>query len=483
VDSPARACILRHTVAVATGSGGAVTHIAEAVATEISGGAELSRSLRSRHVSMIAIGGIIGAGLFVGSSTAIKTAGPAAVVSYAIAGLIILLVMRMLSEMAIAVEGAKTFPEFARVGLGHLAGFLSGWLYWYFWVVVVAIEAIAGAKIVSDWFPVLPVWMVGVALMAVLTAVNLMSARSYGEFEFWFSSIKVAAIIVFILVAGAFAFGITSGGGASFGNLTHHGGFAPYGWAVVLAGVTSTIFSLCGAEIATIAAAESEEPAKTISRMTVTVSVRILIFYVISILLIVAVVPWTEIVPGISPFATSLRFMGYGRADVIMNAVVLVAVLSCLNSGLYVTSRALFGLARYGDAPQWLVQVNSRKVPARAIVVASLFSYCALAAERLSPDHVFSFLLNSSGVTMMLLYLLVSAAQLRLRARFEATAPERLQIRMWLHPWGTWLAIAAMVAIMVFMGLTPGLASQLWMSLLVAGGFALAFVLRGKAAG
>jgi len=252
---------------------------------------------------------------------------------------------------------------------------------------------------------------------------------------------------------------------------------------VVLAGVTSTIFSLCGAEIATIAAAESEEPAKTISRMTVTVSVRILIFYVISILLIVAVVPWTEIVPGISPFATSLRFMGYGRADVIMNAVVLVAVLSCLNSGLYVTSRALFGLARYGDAPQWLVQVNSRKVPARAIVVASLFSYCALAAERLSPDHVFSFLLNSSGVTMMLLYLLVSAAQLRLRARFEATAPERLQIRMWLHPWGTWLAIAAMVAIMVFMGLTPGLASQLWMSLLVAGGFALAFVLRGKAAG
>jgi L-asparagine transporter-like permease len=319
--------------------------------------------------------------------------------------------------------------------------------------------------------------------MAVLTAVNLMSARSYGEFEFWFSSIKVAAIIVFILVAGAFAFGITSGGGPSFGNLTQHGVFAPYGWAVVLAGVTSTIFSLCGAEIATIAAAESEEPAKTISRMTVTVSLRILIFYVISILLIVAVVPWTEIVPGISPFATSLRFMGYGRADVIMNAVVLVAVLSCLNSGLYVTSRALFGLAKYGDAPKWLVQVNSRKVPARAIVVASLFSYVALAAERLSPDHVFSFLLNSSGVTMMLLYLLVSAAQLRLRVRFEATAPERLQIRMWLHPWGTWLAIAAMVAIMVFMGLTPGLASQLWMSLLVAGGFAVAFVLRGKTAG
>ena len=460
-----------------------MTHIAEAVATEISGGAELSRSLRSRHVSMIAIGGIIGAGLFVGSSTAINTVGPAAVVSYAVAGLIILLVMRMLSEMAIAVEGARTFPEFARVGLGHLAGFLSGWLYWYFWVVVVAIEAIAGAKIISVWFPLLPVWLVGVGLMAVLTAVNLLSARSYGEFEFWFSSIKVAAIIVFIVVAGAFALGLTSGTGHSFANLTQHGGFAPHGWGVVLAGVTSTIFSLCGAEIATIAAAESEEPAKTISRMTVSVSLRILVFYVLSILLIVAVVPWTQVQPGVSPFATTLHVMGYGGADVIMNAVVLVAVLSCLNSGLYVTSRALFGLAKYGDAPQWLVQVNRRKVPARAIIVASLFSYAALAAGRLSPDTVFSFLLNSSGVTMMLLYLLVSAAQLRLREQFEAQAPERLQIRMWAHPYGTWLAIVAMVAIMVFMVLTPDLASQLWSSLLVDVGFAEAFfVLRRRAA-
>ncbi|MFO1408574.1 MAG: amino acid permease [Steroidobacteraceae bacterium] len=457
-----------------------MTHIAEAVATEISGGAELSRSLRSRHVSMIAIGGIIGAGLFVGSSTAIGTVGPAAVASYAIAGFIILLVMRMLSEMAIAVGGARTFPEFSRVGLGHLAGFISGWLYWYFWVVVVAIEAIAGAKIISEWFPMLPVWVVGVALMAILTAVNLLSARSYGEFEFWFSSIKVAAIVVFILVAGAYALGFTSATGQTFGNLTAHGGFAPNGWGVVLAGVTATIFSMCGAEIATIAAAESEEPARTISRMTVSVTVRILVFYVLSVLLLVAVVPWNEIEPGISPFATALERMGYGGAHVIMNAVVLVAVLSCLNSGLYVTSRALFGLAKYGDAPQWLVQVNSRKVPARAIIVASLFSYGALAAGRLSPDTVFSFLLNSSGVTMMLLYLLVCAAQLRLRRQFEASAPEKLQIRMWLHPWGTLLAVAALVAIMVFMGLAPDLASQLWMSLLVAAGFVLAYFVFGR---
>ena len=455
-----------------------MTDIAKAVATEMSGGAELSRSLKSRHVSMIAIGGIIGAGLFVGSSTVIQNTGPAAVVSYAIAGFIILLVMRMLSEMAIAIEGVQTFPEFARVGLGPMAGFLSGWLYWYFWVVVVAIEAIAGAKIISDWFPMLPVWAVGVALMALLTAVNLMSARSYGEFEFWFSSLKVAAIIVFILLTAAWAFGFTSDGNTGLSNLTAHGGFAPKGWELVLAGTTATIFSLCGAEIATIAAAESEEPAKVISRMTVSVSFRILVFYILSILLIVTVVPWTSIQPGISPFATTLKVMGYPGADVVMNAVVLVAVLSCLNSGLYVTSRALFGLAKYGDAPKWLVQVNTRKVPARAILIASLFSYIALAAERLSPDQVFSFLLNSSGVTMILLYLMVSVAQLKLRTKYEAESPERLQIRMWFHPFGTFAAMAAMGAILIFMALSPDLASQLWMSLLVAGAFVVAYFVR-----
>lgn len=442
---------------------------------------ELSRSLKSRHISMIAIGGIIGAGLFVGSSTTINTVGPAAVLSFALAGGIIILVMRMLSEMAIAIPGVQTFPEFARVGIGHWAGYMSGWLYWYFWVVVVAIEAIAGAKIINEWFPQYPTWAIGVGLMAILTGVNLLSARSYGEFEFWFSSIKVAAIIVFILLAGAWATGISNPAGATFGNLTAHGGFAPHGYSVVLAAVTSTIFSLCGAEIATIAAAESEEPAKTISRMTVSVTVRILIFYIVSILLIVSVLPWNTVEPGHSPFAATLASMGYPGADVLMNAVVLVAVLSCLNSGLYVTSRALFGLAKYGDAPKWLVAVNDRKVPARAIIVASLFSYGALAAERLSPDTVFSFLLNSSGVTMILLYLLTSWSQLRLRKQYEAEAPERLTIRMWFHPWGSLLAIAALLAVLLFMGLNPGLSSQLWTSLLVAGLFFVGYLLRRQA--
>jgi GABA permease len=437
--------------------------------TDATQNVELSRSLKSRHVSMIAIGGIIGAGLFVGSSTTISQAGPAAVFSFLIAGFIILLVMRMLSEMAIAVDGVQTFPDFARAGLGHLAGFLSGWLYWYFWVVVVAIEAIAGAQIIHGWFPAIPEFGIGVALMAVLTAVNLMSAKAYGEFEFWFSSIKVAAIIVFILGCAFFIFGNPEV--HTFGNLIEHGGFAPNGWGVVIAAATSTIFSLVGAEIATIAAAESEEPAKVISKMTVSVTLRILIFYVLSIFLIVAVVPWTEIVPKQSPFAATLGYMGIPGGKLIMEAVVLVAVLSCLNSGMYVTSRALFGLAKHGDAPQWLVQVNARKVPARAILIGSLFSYAALAADAVSRDVVFSFLINGCGVTMLILYLMTSGAQLKLRAKYEAEDPARLKIKMWFHPFGTYVAIAAMLVILVAKGLDPAASQELWVSLLVAAAF------------
>ncbi|MFN5758826.1 MAG: amino acid permease [Sphingomonadaceae bacterium] len=442
---------------------------------------ELSRSLKARHVSMITFGGIIGAGLFVGSSTAISAIGPAAVLSYALAGFLVLLVMRMISEMAMSLPGLQTFPDFARAGVGNWAGFLVGWLYWYFWVVVIAIEAIAGAKIIHGWLPQYEVWEIGVTLMAVLTGINLMSARSYGEFEFWFASTKVVAILVFILVAAAYAFGLTSPAGPTFSNLTAHGGFAPAGIAAIFAGVATTIFSLCGAEIATLAAAESDEGKQTIARMTISVSVRILVFFVLSILMIVSVVPWTDIEVGVSPFAHALRVMGYPSADLIMNAIVLVAVLSCLNSGIYITSRAMFGLAQNGDAPQSCVVLSRSRVPARAILIASLFSYGALAASVLAPDRVFNFLVTSSGAIMLFIYLIIAFAQLRLRARFEAEDPSALQIRMWLYPYGTWAAMAGMAGVLLLMGLSDVHASELWASVLVATGFLVAYAVKRRA--
>src|SRR6188768_3441600 len=198
-----------------------MNEIASAVPAETN---TLSRSLRPRHVTMIAIGGIVGAGLFVGSSAAIAGAGPAILVTYALTGFLVLLIMRMLGEMAVGMPQIRSFTEFARVGLGNWAGFSVGWLYWFFWVVVVPVEAIAGAAIIERWVA-LPTWQIGVVLMMVMTAVNLLSARAYGEFEFWFSSIKVSAIIAFILVAAAHAFGLTGGPAPGFSNLFAHGGF------------------------------------------------------------------------------------------------------------------------------------------------------------------------------------------------------------------------------------------------------------------
>lgn len=426
---------------------------------------QLERSLRPRHVAMIAVGGVIGAGLFVGSSATIAAAGPAAIFSYLLAGILVLFVMRMLSEMAVAMRTPGSFPDFPRAGLGNWAGFVSGWLYWYFWVVVAAVEALAGAVIVHDFLPIAPVWAEGMALMALLTAVNLMSTRAYGEFEFWFSSLKVAAIIAFIVIAAAAVTGISGAPAKGLHHLVAHGGFAPHGWLAVLAGVTSTIFALTGAEIATVAAAESEDPVRTVSRMTGVVAGRILIFYILSIGLVVSIVPWTEIVPGTSPFTTALAAIGLDDAATLMSVVVLIAVLSCLNSGLYVTSRVLFSLAAHEEAPRMLATVSPRGVPARAILIASLFSYAALAVSAIRPN-VFGFLLNASGALMLIIYLMVAFAQLRLRARIEREDPSRLSVRMWLHPWGSIAAIAGIAAVLLAMALTPGLASQFFASLI-----------------
>src|SRR5687768_12271109 len=282
----------------------------------------LRRTLRSRHVALISLGGIIGAGLFVGSSVNIKAVGPAVLVSYMVAGALMFLVMRMLAEMAAANPHASSFADHTRAGLGEWAGFVCGWLYWYFWVVVVGIEAIAGARILQSWIP-LPVWQIGLALMVILTATNLLSTRSYGEFEFWFASIKVAAIVVFIAVVGSYALGLTSPTGSTLGNLVDHGGFAPFGVAAVLAGVTGIVFSMTGAEIVTVVAAESSEPSHAIATMTTSLIARILLFYVGSVFCILAVVPWNQVVSGMSPFAQALEVIGIPFAATIMNVIML----------------------------------------------------------------------------------------------------------------------------------------------------------------
>lgn len=425
---------------------------------------ELSRSLKPRHIAMISIGGIIGAGLFVSSSAAIAAAGPAIVLSYLITGTLVLLVMRMLGEMAVALPNVRSFTDFPRAGLGPWAGFVAGWLYWYFWVITGPVEAIAGANILHGWFPQFSLLELGIALMAVMTGVNLMSARSYGEFEFWFSSIKVAAIIVFIALAGAYAFGLTSPQGQTFGNLTSHGGFMPHGFVAVLAGAVTVFFSLTGAEITVVAAAESAEPTRAVARMSTSVIVRVLTFYVGSILLIVSVVPWDTVKIGESPFAEALLTMHFGWATMAMSAIVLTAVLSCLNSAFYVCSRVLFVLAEHGDAPQALVRLNSRRVPVNSVWMSSLAGVLGIIAETQAPQAVFAFLVNASGALIVFVYMMVTVAQIRLRRERERAGSPAPALQMWLFPWASYAAIVAMVVVLVAMART-GMAKDLYASM------------------
>jgi GABA permease len=411
-------------------------------------------------MTMIALGGVIGAGLFVGSGVVIKAAGPAAVLSFLITGLLVVLVMRMLGEMAVALPAVGSFYEYARLAfsdrprLGELAGFLTGWMYWYFWVIVVALEAVAAAGLIRFWLPDQPAWLMSLGVMSLLTLTNLISVRSFGEFEFWFASIKVAAIAIFLVLAAVYVLGLWPGAVSSVANLTAHGGFAPNGALPVLTGAVAATGFYFGAEIVTIAAAEAAEPARAVAAATNAVITRVLLFYVGSILLVVCLVPWNS--PGIgTPYVSALQAMHISAAAQVMNAVVLTAVLSALNSGLYASSRMLFALTRRGDAPRAFAKLSRHGVPTRAILLGTLFGYAAVVMSYVSPDTVFAFLVNSYGTVAIFVYVLIAISQLRLRARLEREDPARLRVRMWAYPYLTYLAIAGMLAIVLAMAFIP----------------------------
>jgi GABA permease len=415
----------------------------------------LRRSLQRRHMQMIALGGVIGAGLFVGSGVVIASAGPAAVISFALTGTLVVLVMRMLGEMAVAYPAVGGFYEYNRLALGELAGFLTGWMYWYFWVIVVALEAVAGARILAAWWPQVPPWEFTLALMALFTIVNLLSVRSYGEAEFWFASIKVAAIVAFLVAGALFVFGGWPGAHGGLPHLTADGGFMPNGIIPVLTGAVAATGFYFGAEIVTIAAAESAEPEKAVAETTQSVIWRVLVFYIGSIFLVVALVPWNDSVRMSRPYVSVMEVLRVPAAATVMSLVILTAVLSALNSGLFASSRMLMALARHGDAPAALARLDRRGVPVAAILASTAFGYVTVAMSYLSPDRIFAFLVNSYGTVAIFVYVLIAVAELRLRRRLERETPERLRVRMWGYPWLTRVAIVGMLAILTAMAVIP----------------------------
>ncbi|AVZ73035.1 amino acid transporter [Streptomyces lunaelactis] len=433
----------------------------------------LQAGLKNRHLSMIAIGGVIGAGLFFGSSSGIAAAGPAILLSYALVGALVVFVMRMLGEMAAANPTSGSFSAYADRALGRWAGFSIGWLYWFFWVVVLAVEATAGAKILESWIPDVPQWGWALIVMVVLTVTNLASVASYGEFEFWFAGIKVVAISAFVLIGVLAVFGVLPGSdnpGAGFAHLTDAGGFMPNGAGAILTGVLMVVFSFMGSEIVTLAAGESEDPQRAVTKATNSVIWRIGVFYLGSIFVVLTLLPWNDkSIIDKGSYVAALDSIGIAHAGQIMNVIVLTAVLSCLNSGLYTASRMAFSLGQRGDAPKAFGRTNSRGVPQAAILGSVVFGFLAVFFNYKWPDTVFAFLLNSSGAVALFVWLVICVTQLRMRGIILREMPEKLVVRMWLFPYLTWLTIAMILFVLGYMVYDGGDArDQVLLSLLVA---------------
>ncbi|MDT3397191.1 amino acid permease [Streptomyces sp. B1866] len=436
---------------------------------------------------MIAIGGVIGAGLFVGSGKGIAGAGPGILISYALVGLLVVLVMRMLGEMAAAHPSSGSFSEYADRALGRWAGFSIGWLYWFFWVVVLAVEATAGAVILNGWLPAVPRWGWALIVMLALTAANLASVSSYGEFEFWFAGIKVVAIAAFIVVGGLAVGGVLPGSGnegAGLAHLTDHGGFLPRGPGAILTGVLMVVFSFMGSEIVTLAAGESEDPRRAVARAVNSVIWRIAVFYLGSVFVVVTLLPWDA--PAIADrgaYVAALDSIGIPHAGQVMNVIVLTAVLSCLNSALYTASRMAFSLGRRGDAPRAFTRLSARGVPRHAILGSVAFGFAAVYFNYQWPETVFLFLLNSSGAVALFVWLVIACTQLRMRGIVLREAPERLVVRMWLFPYLTWATIGMIVFVLGYMLTDDDGRDQVLLSALVAAGVVGCALLRKRVAG
>ncbi|MFJ8166985.1 amino acid permease [Streptomyces sp. NPDC094473] len=422
----------------------------------------LAHGLKQRHLTMLGLGGVIGAGLFVGSGAGIAVAGPAVVVSYLIAGALAMLVMRMLGEMSAAMPASGSFSVHAERALGRWAGFSVGWLYWFMLVVVLAVEATAAAQIAHAWVPAVDQWLWVLLFMVVFTVANLTAVKNFGEFEFWFAALKVTAIVAFLVLGVLAVLGVlpdTDPVGLT--NLTGQGGFLPNGWDGVVSGVLTVVFAFGGLEVVTIAAAETDDPARAVGRAVRSAVVRILFFYVGSMLVIVTVLPWTAQQAGLSPYVKVLDSIGVPSAGQIMNIVVFVALLSALNANLYGSSRMIFSLAERGEAPRGLLKVSGTRaaegspsgggVPRRAVLASVAFGFVSVLLNLGWLDTVFLYMLNSVGAVLLFVWGLIAASQLRLRRRLEREAPDALALRMWCFPYLTWVTLAGLLAVLLLM--------------------------------
>ncbi|WP_344575862.1 amino acid permease [Streptomyces lunalinharesii] len=412
----------------------------------------LSHGLKQRHLSMIALGGVIGAGLFVGSREGIAAAGPSIVLAYAVSGALVMLVMRMLGEMSAAHPASGSFSVHAERSIGSWAGFTVGWMFTALLCVAVAAEALGAADVLHQWFPSTEPWMWVLLIMVVFTATNLTAVGNFGEFEFWFAALKVAAIALFLILGVLAIFGLLPGTSApGTSHLTGDGGFLPKGVDGLMVGLLASVFAYGGLETVTIAAAESKDPARGVARAVRTAMWRIALFYVGSMAVIVTVIPWSA--PSIAksgPYVAVLDYLKIPAAGQIMNVVILIALLSAVNANIYGSSRMAYSLIARGQGPAFLGKVSSG-VPRRTVLLCAMFGFFAVLLSFWWPTTVFQWLLNMVGAAVLVVWGFIAVTQLRTRRRLEREAPEKLIVKMWAFPYLTWVALAGVAVVLVLM--------------------------------
>jgi len=401
---------------------------------------ELQRSMKSRHLFMISLGGVIGTGLFLGSGYTINQAGPGgAVLAYLVGGFIMYLVMLCLGELAVAMPVAGSFQTYATKYIGPATGFTIGWMYWLNWSVTVGVEFTAAGLLMKRWFPDSSVWMWCVVFAILLFLLNALSARSFAETEFWFAGVKVVTIVLFILVGGAAMFGLINFGGQPapmLTNFTNDGGLFPNGLTAVLLTMIAVNFAFQGTELIGIAAGESEQPEKTIPKSIHNTVWRTLVFFILSIIILVGLFPWREAGVVESPFVAVFEKVGIPYAGDFMNFVILTAVLSVGNSGLYASTRMLWALSKNNMASPALGKLTKKGVPLNALLVSLAVACLSLLTSVIAEDTIYLWLLSISGLAGMVIWLSITASQFMFRKRFLASGGklEDLKYRTPLYP-------------------------------------------------
>ncbi|QOS80404.1 amino acid permease [Paenibacillus sp. JNUCC31] len=414
----------------------------------------LTRGLKNRHVQLMAIGGAIGTGLFLGAGKTIQLTGPSILLAYIITGVVLFLIMRALGELLLSNLQYHSFVDFVRDYLGNMAAFITGWTYWFCWISIAMADITAVGLYTQFWFPNVPQWMPGLIALVILLIMNLATVKLFGEMEFWFALIKVVAILALIVVGLYMIFkGFTTDQGpASFTNLWSYGGWFPNGMHGFLISFQMVVFAFVGMELVGLTAGETENPEKVIPRAINQIPIRVLLFYVGALLIIMSIYPWNAIVPSESPFVQVFAAVGIAAAAGIVNFVVLTSAASACNSAIFSTSRMVFSMAKDRNAPKSFTRLNNRKVPSNALFFSTIVILIAIVLNYIMPEGVFTLITSVSTVCFIFVWGIMVICHLR----YRRTRPElagRSRFRLPLYPFSNYLILAFLVFVLVILAL------------------------------